>query len=482
MRVAAYIRVSTDEQADKGNSLHEQRERLAAYCIAMGWGRPTFFVDDGYSAKDMRRPAAQEMITHVHNNEFDIVLTSKLDRMSRNLLDMLQLVNLLNDHDCNFVSASEGFDTSTAVGRMVLQLLAAFAEFERERISERVKDNMLSLARNTDKALSRPSYGFTVLEGKYSIDSKELIVVETMASAFEQGHGYRMVAKILNDCGYLTRKGKPWDQINVKRVILNPMLSGTAIFNARKNKNGKIVARDKNEWIIKEDNHPAILSKERHQKIIELLNSRKPAKKHADSETYLLTGLIKCGHCGRNMKGNTARVRRKNASYDYFRYVCASYTLGYGCKYHAIHRDDLESEIINHIQTMANKSDKELTLSFSQPTIIVNEIGELKAQLQKIEKRIQKNIDAYSDDLITASDLKIATERAERERLEISKKLQKLADRKQDVSGLKESARKLWGDITGDDRVKAKSAIRQLISEITLLNGSDVSITWKSFV
>lgn len=482
MRVAAYIRVSTDEQAEKGNSLVEQRERLIAYCTAMGWEQPIFFEDDGYSAKDLKRPAAKKMIAEVQKNKFDIVLTSKLDRMSRKLLDMLQLVKLFNEHECGFVSSSEGFDTSTAVGRMVLQLLATFAEFERERISERVKDNMTSLAKNTDIALGKSCYGFDVVDRRYVINESEEQVVECMAQAAEDGHGYRMIAKILNDNGYFTREGNTWDQISVKRVIRNLMLSGTRVFNSRKNKDGKMIARDKAEWIIKENNHPAIIDKDRHERILSLLDSRKPAKKHADSETYLLTGILKCGHCGRNMKGNTARIRRANASYDYYRYVCASYVLGYGCKYHAVHRNDIEAEIIKSISRMSDDSANDLELIISPSTKARDEIKELKAQLDKVDRRIQKQIEAYSNDLISASDLKTASDKANKERNEINEQLQKASQRKSGSKELKDAARELLGDITGDDRIKAKSAIRQLLDEIMLVNGTDIKLVWRSFV
>ncbi|MFB5761067.1 recombinase family protein [Paenibacillus medicaginis] len=482
MRSAAYIRVSTDEQVEKGNSLKEQKERLSAYCVAMGWEQPVFFEDDGFSAKDMRRPAAQEVISRVKNHDFDVVITSKLDRMSRDLLDMLQFVKLLEEHDCNYVSASEGFDTSTAVGRMVLQLLAIFAEFERERISERVKDNMMSLARNTDKALTRPCFGYNIIDGLYIVNIEEAKAVQIMANLAEQGHGYRMIAKTLNDKGYTTKKGKPWDQVNVKRVIRNRTIAGFMVYNARKSKNGKTVMRDPKEWIIKEDHHTAIIEKNRHDKILAILDSRKPANKHADSETYLLTGLIKCGHCGRNMKGSTARVRRTTASYDYYRYICSSYTLGYGCKYHAVHRDDLEKEIIGNINRLAETSSKELKILVAPSSTAIDEVEELKNQLTKINNRIQKQIEAYTNDLISASDLKVASERAEKEREKLSSKLEKALKRKVDAGDLKENASKLLGEIMGADRVKAKVAIRKLINKIEIYDGQNIEITWHALV
>src|SRR5690606_26667052 len=139
-----------------------------------------------------------QLFNEVKQNKVRIILTTKLDRFSRNLLDLLQTIRFLQDHDCNYVSASENFDTSTAVGRMTLQLLGTFAEFERERISERVKENMLSLARNTNKALTKPCYGYDVVDAEYVINEDEAQFVRMMFDLAEQGHGYRKIAQILN--------------------------------------------------------------------------------------------------------------------------------------------------------------------------------------------------------------------------------------------------------------------------------------------
>ncbi|MEB3103042.1 recombinase family protein [Ferviditalea candida] len=479
MRVAAYVRVSTDEQADKGNSLLEQKERLEAYCKAMGWNRPMFFEDDGFSAKDMRRPDAQKMIERVKNNEFEIVLTSKLDRMSRNLLDMLQFVKLLEEHNCSYVSASEGFDTSTAVGRMVLQLLAAFAEFERERISERVKDNMMSLARNTDKAITLPCYGYDIVEGKYEINDIEAQYVKLMFELAEEGHGHRMIAKRLNEAGAATKRGKLWDQTNVKRLMRTETIAGIMIYNKRQNKNGKMTMRDKKDWIIKNDNHPAIINHERFDRVQEIFKTRSVAHKHAENETYLLTGLVKCKYCGKNMKGNTSRHKNKYGEYTYFRYICSSYVAGYGCKHHAVHRDDLEEQIVERIKMVATSSENQIKMVIAPSRSFDDEIKELKNQLSKINKKMQKQIEAYENDLISAEDLKAARERVDLERTELNVQLKKLENRKGNEIDIKQKAKDLLGDITGIDRVKSKNAIRLLIDHIIVEN-DQASVVWRS--
>ncbi|MNX64229.1 DNA-invertase hin [compost metagenome] len=478
-RVAAYIRVSTDEQVDKGNSLTEQTERLKAYCFAMGWNEPTLFIDDGYSAKNLKRPAIQRMITSVQENNFDVVLTAKLDRLCRNLLELLQIIKILEDHDCNYVSSSEGFDTTTAAGKMVLQILGAFAEFERERISERVKDNMLSLAKNTDRAISRPCYGYDIADGKYLINENEAINVKYMFDLAEAGHGHRMIAKMLNDRGITTKQKKMWDQVNVKRLMSKETLIGTSVYNMRQSKNGKVVIRDKSEWVVKENNHPAIISTEQFNKVKEIMESRSRANKHADNETYLLTGLLKCAHCGKNMKGNTSRHKTKYGDYTYYRYLCSSYVLGYGCKHHIVHREDIEKLIIEEINNLASASTKELDIKIAASSSTNDLVKEIKELLNKSDKKMQKQIEAYENDLISASDLKKARERIDKEREILNQDLLKAESRTDsNQDKIKEQANLLLDDVNSEDRLRSKNAIRKLVSKIDLADGELVSVTW----
>lgn len=478
MRVLAYIRVSTDEQVEKGNSLGEQQERLTAYCVAMSWSPPVFIIDDGYSAKNLNRPGIIKLTGLIERMEFDIVLTTKLDRLCRNLLDLLQIIKQFNEYSCSYVSASESFDTSTAVGRMTLQLLGTFAEFERERISERVKDNMVSLAKNTDKALGKPCYGYDIIEGMYVINEAEAENVRYMFDLAEQGQGHRMIAKHLNLKGVTTKQGKPWDQVNVKRLMSTETVAGVRIFNKRVTVNGKTTIRDKSEWIIKEDNHTAIIPPERFDKVQEIINSRSRAHNHADNETYLLTGLVKCKYCGGNMKGATNRHKTKYNEYTYHRYICSSYVLGYGCRHHAVHRGDLEGKIIERIKNVATSTHGELNIKVATSNI-ENEMREIKTQLAKVDKQMQKQIEAYTDDLISKHDLKMASERVEADRAILHDQLSKLEGQNGNPVTVQNNAMRLLEDVTGDDRGKAKAAVRLLIDSV-VVEGDMISVTWKT--
>lgn len=478
MRVAAYIRVSTDEQAEKGNSLFEQEERLNAYCTVMGWDKPIFYTDDGYSAGDLKRPYIKKLIEDIKSKKYDILLTTKLDRLSRNLLDLLNLIEMFSKYQCAYVSATESFDTSTAAGRMVLQLLGVFAEFERQRNSERVKDNMSSLAIHSDKALSGPCFGYDIVDKRYVINQKEAAIVLEMVELAEKGHGGRSIAKILNEKNALSKRGKLWSSERINRFLRTETIAGIRVFNKRKKVNGKVEIRPKEEWIIKENNHPPIIEPSRFWRLQDILDARKLSRRHSESETYLLTGVLKCGHCGSNMKGSTANIERGDKEYTYHRYICSSYVKNYSCKHHFIHRDEIETQIINYIKTIANTSVSDLKLKTSSKSIN-DQVKEIENQLTRLDHQMQRQIEAYGKELITDEDLKVSTERVTEERKLLKAKLDMLLSSERDNSQLKENIVKSLDDITNPDRKKAKAEIIKIIDKITITDDV-IEIIWRA--
>ena len=138
MQVAAYIRVSTDKQADKGYSLPEQEERIRAYCKSKGWELSKIYSDAGFTGSNMDRPALQELMREI--SAYDIVLVNKLDRLSRSQKDTLHLIqDIFAPAGASFVSMQESFDTTTPIGIAMVGILSAFAQLERSQIKERMK-------------------------------------------------------------------------------------------------------------------------------------------------------------------------------------------------------------------------------------------------------------------------------------------------------------------------------------------------------
>jgi site-specific DNA recombinase len=139
MKVIGYARVSTDEQAAEGVSMDAQRTRIEAYCVAKAWELAGVEADAGISAKDMKRPGLQTVLEAVRSGSVDAIVVYKLDRLTRSVLDLNRIVELLDKHDVALVSMQESLDATTAMGRAMLNMVAVFSQLERETIGERTR-------------------------------------------------------------------------------------------------------------------------------------------------------------------------------------------------------------------------------------------------------------------------------------------------------------------------------------------------------
>ena len=147
-RVALYIRVSTQEQAVEGHSIEAQEARAREYAERMDYEITNVYIDEGISGKSTKRPAFQRMMADARMGNFDFVIIWKLTRLGRNMLDILKTVEEFIKLGIELFSISENFDISTSSGKLMLQLLGSFGEFERNQISENVIMAMMSLVRD----------------------------------------------------------------------------------------------------------------------------------------------------------------------------------------------------------------------------------------------------------------------------------------------------------------------------------------------
>ena len=141
---ALYIRVSTDSQAEEGYSIDAQKEQLAAYCTMKGLKDYEFYIDGGWSGSNIERPEIQRLIKDCEDGRISHVVVFKLDRLSRSQKDTLYLIeDVFNPNEVSFVSLNESMDTATPMGRLMLGILSAFAQLERENIRLRTRMGML---------------------------------------------------------------------------------------------------------------------------------------------------------------------------------------------------------------------------------------------------------------------------------------------------------------------------------------------------
>lgn len=174
MKAAIYIRVSTEDQAKEGYSLEVQREYLESFTKREGLELFKVYQDDGISGYSAERPALKELLKAAKEKKFDLVLVYKIDRFSRNLKDLLNLVDELSFSGIGFKSATEPFDTTTSAGKLMFQQLGSFAEFERNRIAERVFPGMVKgVQRGNWQGARYAPYGY-----KYNKEKKLLEIGE----------------------------------------------------------------------------------------------------------------------------------------------------------------------------------------------------------------------------------------------------------------------------------------------------------------
>ncbi|MBR1396928.1 MAG: recombinase family protein, partial [Selenomonadaceae bacterium] len=302
-RAALYIRVSTQEQAQEGYSVGEQKERLIAYCKAQDWAISNIYVDGGYSGANLKRPGIQRLMSETKS--FDVVLVYKLDRLSRSQRDTLYLIEeIFLPNKVDFVSMQESFDTSSPFGKAMIGLLAVFAQLEREQIKERTK--MGKIARAKAGLFHGSGYipiGYEYQDGKLIINPYEAEQVRKIYEWYLGGASYQTITNRLHSANYTNRYGSYNTWSSVRAILCNMTYTGRLHYGE----------------VIVENAHEAIITDEQFQTAQAIrLKRQEIYGSNAFQSKHLLTGMIFCGKCG-------ARYYRRNSgTYQY--YSCYSRT------------------------------------------------------------------------------------------------------------------------------------------------------------
>jgi site-specific DNA recombinase len=206
VRCAIYTRVSTEEQAKEGYSLAAQDERLRSHAKSQGWAVYKLYVDDGYSAASRNRPALKRLLFDASMSRFDVVLVYKIDRLSRSLKDLIDIVAELNQFDIGFKSCTELIDTTRPEGRLMFHQFGSFAQYERELIGQRTRFGMMKRLRG-GLWNGIPPYGYRIVEGKLVVEPGE---AERVRGIFEwylrKNMGVVAISRELNRLGVAPRK------------------------------------------------------------------------------------------------------------------------------------------------------------------------------------------------------------------------------------------------------------------------------------
>ncbi|MES1052030.1 recombinase family protein [Bacillus thuringiensis] len=385
MRCAIYTRVSTEEQASEGYSISAQKNRLTSFCEAQDWDIVGYYVDEGISAKNTNRPEPKRMIEHIEKGLIDCVLVYRLDRLTRSVSDLYELLKIFDKHDCKFKSATEVYDTTTAIGRLFITIIAALAQWERENIGERIRVGQQEKVRQGKYTSARKPYGYAAdhKKGILTIIEDEAKVIRSIFNDYLKGHSAMRISRNLNTIGTTGRDY--WNEKAVMYILENPLYTGTLRW------------RKETEYYFEVPNSvPPIIEQEIFDNVQRLRESRRESHPRSQYGNYIFSSIIKCPHCGRSLVGNYVTSKKTDGTKTKYKlYFCRGRKLNV-CTMGSMSEKKLEKVIIPHILSFyVNATDQDVELGNNNKE---NEIERIKTELKTIEKRRKKWQYAWAND------------------------------------------------------------------------------------
>ena len=368
-RVAIYCRVSTVEQAEEGYSVDEQRRRCIEYCEKEGHEVFKVYEDRGISGKNISgRPGLKNLLKDANEKKFDLVVVWKLNRISRRLIDILNIVDTLDKNSIAFRSLTESFETETPAGKLQLNIMGAIGEFERGTIAENVKMGMMARARegkwNGGKVLGYDvvevqSEGKKRKETKLVINEKEAMTIRRIFELYSEGHGYKATVNRVNKEGHRSKRGNAFSTASIKEILKNPVYIGKIRYNVRQDWNEKRRKNINPNPILVNGEHEAIIDNETWEKVQIILKDRSKTHNRVYDSEFPLTGLLKCPVCGASMTISRSYHKRKDGTKvvsEY--YVCGNWkNKGTAvCNSNSVRAEVVDEVVINKlIETVNNE-------------------------------------------------------------------------------------------------------------------------------
>jgi site-specific DNA recombinase len=407
---AIYARVSTDEQARHGYSLTDQIKR----CHDKIGNQPAQeYIDDGYSGEFIDRPALERLRVDVRSGLIKTVVVYDLDRLSRETEHLLILVKEIEKR-AKLIFVTNEY-AKTPAGELFMTLHAGIAKYEKAMIKERTMRGKQEKAQQGKIICHRPMYGYDWLENasNYAINALEREIIEQVYKLCLTGYSLNQIVKHLNNKGYKNKRNNKWNIKNVYTLLTHEMYTGVYYeLRERWIKTGQkeysVTPKDKSEQIAVPV--PAIVTAEMQaQAKQQLTQNFANANRNAKHE-YLLSGVIKCAHCGYAMQG-TPEGRN-------FYYICSGKKFrNKECPSKYIPLKDIENAVWSDILEWANGN-----IDLSSSSITVNydrEMIELQQQEEKILKGMSDITDLVREQFITKDEAKRQLQKVNKELSEI---------------------------------------------------------------
>nr|WP_312290464.1 recombinase family protein [Clostridium chromiireducens] len=454
MNVAIYSRKS--KFTGKGESIENQVQMCKDYLLSQNRNNETYefwvYEDEGFSGGNTNRPEFQRLMNDAALKKFSMLICYRLDRISRNVADFSSTLETLQRYDIDFVSIREQFDTSSPMGRAMIYIASVFAQLERETIAERVRDNMLELAKSGRWLGGTPPLGYKSTPVTYydenmtehsmarlSIDAEELEIVKLIYSKYLELKSLSALETYLLENYYKTRNGSNFRKSTLKSILTNPVYakSSEAIFDYlisqgmtlcgepdnihglltynklktlySKEGNHSREFRNTSDWIVAVSKHEGIIDSENWLKIQKIYagNSDKFIVS-ARSHNALLTGILKCEKCGSPMRIMHGPVSKKSGTKLYY-YACTlkKDSKGSRCENPNGKVDQIDPIIINAIKDLGKNKEAFLKDLIDKNRQIKKEAvkGNLENNLNILIKQKKDQIDNLLTQLSLAPDL-----------------------------------------------------------------------------
>ena len=446
IKAGLYARVSTDIQLE-GYSIDAQKEFLLNYAKAKEFTEYEYYVDGGYSGKDLERPAIQKLIRDVKEHKIDCVIVFKLDRISRSQKDTLYLIEeVFNKYNVGFVSVRENFDTTTPFGKAMVGILSIFAQLERETILERTKIGIQKRAENgywKGGGKDPFPYSYDKNTGTLIPVPEQVELLHKMINLYLNGYSFVKISNIVG-----------MDESMIEKRILSRRTLG-------------IVPYKDQEF---EGKHQAVISEELHNKIIETNKLRSKARTESH---YLLSGKIFCGHCG--AKYRYQKWGKRLICYCYSQQKSKpKFIKDPNCKNKRWDSFEIEDVILENLFSMA--LDEEMFREKYEITQ-VDVINEYEKRLSKINLQINNLINFISDG-IAVLDTKKKIEELEQEKKSILEIIDNAKNNEVHNKGSLEKLRNLqttWNKMTFEEK---RIIIMHIVDKVVVTD-NDIEIFYK---
>lgn len=400
--VVIYARYSSENQSEE--SINAQLRACTEYCNRNGHTIVEHYIDRAMTARSDKRPSFQRMIQDAKAGKFGAVVVHKLDRFSRDRFDHAIYRQELRKAGVSLISVLENLDDSPE--SVVLEsVLEGFSEYYSRNLARETRKGLKEIALQAKYTGGTILYGYDVDSGgKYIINETEAAVVRRIYDACYNRSGYDKLLAELRREGVRTKRGNIITKNTLYYILKNRRYCGDYIYSPE----GELKYK-KCQPIVIENGMPAIIERDRWNAVQKIMKRRSATGKQNARETYLLSGILYCGRCGKPMYGHR---QKRRADYIYYSYECSTKHRTRECSQRCIERDRIETAVCNYVrQLISPASVSQIKEYMLQHMDMINaaslsDIARLEKQVCKIKKKIDKAVDILLEGDIPAESIK----------------------------------------------------------------------------